>query len=45
MENFNGAGDALERATELNPEDRWSFRLLLATYGHLGRTADAMRIL
>jgi TolB-like protein/class 3 adenylate cyclase len=42
---FDEAVEALQRATELNPEDRWSYRLLLATYGHLGRTEDAERIL
>ena len=42
---FDEAVEALKRATELNPEDRWSYRLLLATYGHLGRTEDAERIL
>jgi adenylate cyclase len=31
----------LETATTLNPDDRWSYRLLLATYGLLDRTEDA----
>ena len=31
----------LETATTLNPDDRWSYRLLLATYGLLGRAEDA----
>jgi TolB-like protein/class 3 adenylate cyclase/thioredoxin-like negative regulator of GroEL len=44
-DDFDGAVEALKQATELNPEDRWSYRLLLATYGHLGRKEDAERIL
>jgi TolB-like protein/Flp pilus assembly protein TadD len=38
------AAEALERAAALNPEDRWSLRLLLATYGLLGRdgTSDLL---
>jgi TolB-like protein/class 3 adenylate cyclase len=42
---FQEAAATLEKATALNSEDRWSYRLLLATYGHLGRKADAERIL
>ncbi len=34
---FAEAAQSLERAIALNPDDRWSLRLLLATYGHLGR--------
>jgi TolB-like protein/class 3 adenylate cyclase len=41
---FSDAAASLERAVALNPDDRWSFRVLLAAYGHLGRTADAQRI-
>jgi adenylate cyclase len=41
--NFRSAAETLEKATERNSEDRWSYRLLLASYGHLGRTADAER--
>ncbi|MGI9520908.1 MAG: adenylate/guanylate cyclase domain-containing protein [Hyphomicrobiaceae bacterium] len=41
---FESAAVTLEKATTLNPEDRWSFRLLLASYGHLGRKEDAERI-
>ena len=41
---FRSAAATLETATALNSEDRWSYRLLLATYGHLGRKADAERI-
>ena len=44
LEAFNDAAMTLEKATDLNPEDRWSARLLLATYGHLGRGADAERV-
>jgi tetratricopeptide (TPR) repeat protein len=44
-DNYAAAAEALERATALNPQDRWSFRLLIAAYGHLGRRADAERIL
>jgi tetratricopeptide (TPR) repeat protein len=42
---FRNAAASLEKATALNSEDRWSYRLLLATYGHLGREADAERII
>jgi len=41
---FDEAAVTLERAVALNPKDRWSSRLLLATYGHLGRSTDAERI-
>jgi TolB-like protein/class 3 adenylate cyclase len=41
---FAEAANALEKATALNPDDRWSSRLLLATYGHLGRAEDAANI-
>ncbi len=41
MEVFDAAAASLEKATVLNPDDRWSFRLLIATYGHLGRKEDA----
>ena len=44
MEQFEKAAVSLERATALNPDDRWSFRLLLATYGLLGRTDEAARV-
>jgi len=43
-DDFRAAAASLEQATALNSEDRWSFRLLLATYGHLGRVEDAARI-
>ena len=45
MGNYGAAADALEQATKLNPQDRWSFRLLIAAYGHLGRSEDAARLL
>ncbi len=44
MENFENAVSTLEKAVALNPDDRWSYRLLLATYGLLGRNADAAKI-
>jgi adenylate cyclase len=42
--NFDAAVVALERAIASNPQDTLSYRILLATYGQLGRTADAERI-
>ncbi len=45
MEQFNQAAATLERATALNPDDRWSFRLLLAAYGFLGRSEEAAGVL
>jgi len=45
MEQFDQAAVSLERATTLNPDDRWSYRLLIATYGLLGRSKDATRAL
>lgn len=45
MERFEDAAASLEKATTLNPDDRWSYRLLLATYGLLGRSDDATRVL
>jgi TolB-like protein len=45
MQQFEKAAESLERARELNPDDRWSSRLLLATYGLLGRGKDAARLL
>ena len=38
------ASVSLERATALNPDDRWSFRLLLAIYGLLDRKEDAAMV-
>jgi TolB-like protein/Flp pilus assembly protein TadD len=45
MEQFDKAAVSLEQATAINPDDRWSYRLLLATYGLLGRSEDAARAL
>jgi TolB-like protein len=45
MEQFDQAAATLERATALNPDDRWSFRLLLATYGFLDRSEEAAGVL
>jgi tetratricopeptide (TPR) repeat protein len=45
MEQFDEAAISLEQATALNPDDRWSYRLLLATYGLLGRKEDATKAL
>ena len=45
MEQFEKAAISLEQATALNPDDRWSYRLLLATYGLLGRSEDATKAL
>ena len=45
MEQFGKALVSLEKATALNPDDRWSYRLLLATYGQLGRSEDATKAL
>jgi TolB-like protein/class 3 adenylate cyclase/Flp pilus assembly protein TadD len=44
LEQFDEAAVSLERAVALNSDDRWSSRLLLATYGHLGRDADAKKV-
>ncbi len=45
LKRLDEAATALERAIALNREDYWSQRLLLATYGLLGRRADASRLL
>ncbi len=44
MDNFGDAETALTRAIALNPLDRWSARLLLATYGYLGEEERAARL-
>ena len=41
MEEFDEAAVALERAVVLNPDDRWTSRLIIATLGHLGRAGEA----
>jgi len=45
MKQFDKAAVSLEQATVINPDDRWSYRLLLSTYGQLGRSEDAARAL
>ncbi|WP_170135066.1 adenylate/guanylate cyclase domain-containing protein [Acuticoccus kandeliae] len=44
LEEFEAAAESFERALATSADDRWSSRALLATYGQLGRTADAERI-
>jgi tetratricopeptide (TPR) repeat protein len=41
MGQYAEAAATLERATELNPEDDRAYTFLAATYGHLGRKAEA----
>jgi tetratricopeptide (TPR) repeat protein len=43
--NITDAASTFERATMMNSADRWSSRFLLASYGLLGRTEDAARVL
>jgi adenylate cyclase len=45
MNRLDVAAASLERALALNPDDYWSQRLLLATYGLLGRREDASKLL
>jgi TolB-like protein len=45
MKRLDEAASSLERALALNRDDYWSQRLLLATYGLLGRRADAAKLL
>ncbi len=45
MNRLDVAARSLERALTLNRDDYWSQRLLLATYGLLGRGADAAKLL
>jgi TolB-like protein/class 3 adenylate cyclase/Flp pilus assembly protein TadD len=45
MKRLDKAATSLERALTLNRDDYWSQRLLLATYGLLGRRADAAKLL
>jgi tetratricopeptide (TPR) repeat protein len=40
-EQFDEAALSLERAGRLNPDDQYSFLVLAATYGYLGRRDDA----
>ncbi len=43
MDRFEKAALSFDKGTILNPDDRWSLRLLIATYGHLGRMTDAAK--
>jgi adenylate cyclase len=45
MKRLDEAAASLERAIALNPDDYWSQRLLLATYGLLGRKVNAAKLL
>ncbi len=45
MEEYDEAVIALERAVTLNPDDRWSSRLLIATLGYLGHEGEAATIM
>jgi len=45
MNRLDEAAASLERALALNRDDYWSQRLLLATYGLLGRREDAVKLL
>ena len=45
LELFDQAASTFEKALELNSEDVWSMRMLLATYGQLERDEDTARIL
>ena len=45
MKRLDEAATSLERAIALNRDDHWSQRLLLATYGLLGRRVDAAKLL
>jgi adenylate cyclase len=45
MKRLDEAATSLERALALHRDDYWSQRLLLATYGLLGRRPDAARLL
>jgi TolB-like protein/Flp pilus assembly protein TadD len=44
LNRLDDSAATLERTLKLNGEDHWSQRLLLATYGLLGRRDDAARI-
>jgi tetratricopeptide (TPR) repeat protein len=45
LEHYEDALGTLERAAALNPQDRYTFRLMLATYGQLGKEEKAADIL
>ena len=44
LNRLDEAAKALERAIEINPDDYWSQRLLLAVYGLAGRRDEAARL-
>ncbi len=41
QERFEDAEETIRRVIELNPETPWSYMLLVAAYGHLGRKEEA----
>jgi TolB-like protein/Tfp pilus assembly protein PilF len=41
MERYETAAKSLEDATQLNPNDEYSYLALAATYGHLGKPSEA----
>jgi len=45
LKRLDEAAASLERAIALNPDDHWSQRLLLATYGQLGRRDQGGKLL
>jgi hypothetical protein len=45
MNRLDPAAASLERAIAVSGDDYWSQRLLLATYGLLGRLTDASKLL
>ncbi len=45
IDDFKRAASSLEKAIAINPDDRWSSRLLIATFGHLGRKHDATQVI
>jgi TolB-like protein/class 3 adenylate cyclase/Flp pilus assembly protein TadD len=45
IEDYDGAAVALQQAITINPDDRLSARLLIATLGKLSRTSDAALII
>jgi TolB-like protein/class 3 adenylate cyclase len=45
IEEYEEAAAVLQRAVVLNPNDRWSSRLLIATLGQLNRAAEAMSVI
>jgi adenylate cyclase len=42
LEHYDEAAASFETVTRLNPDDEYPFAVLAATYGHLGRKADAV---